>query len=269
MLTSQCDIAMACWTLASYYAMSDRVDPVIVHDDGTLSCGAISAIRRLFPASEIISREQADAVVYEDFKSYPLLLGLRKRIPHVIKILDFYALCNSDRLIMIDSDVLFFADPKELYDAGELHRFSRDRETTYAVDREGLRKGIGVNLPPRVNCGIANVSKQHVDIARMEWLLNTGFVDLGKCLPNIEQTLWAMECGRSGFEYLPDSYRVCDRPGLKGLVAKHYVGLVLDRFRTSRDYFFVEGIPILRKLFQCRRMPSESRSAPAAECARD
>ncbi len=269
MLTSRRDLAMACWTLASYYAMSGRVDRAVIHDDGTLNCEAIASIRNWFPTAEIISRDEADAVVYQQFTCYPRLLELRKRIPHIMKIVDFCALCQSSRLIMLDSDVLFFADPKELSEETELHRFSRDRATSYAVNREELKKRTGVDLPSCVNCGIASVSKQKIDLARLEWLLGTGVIDLERCLPNIEQTLWAMECGRSGFEFLPESYRVCDGPGLERLVAKHYVSLVLDEFRTSRDYFFVEGIPMLRKLFRTRRMASEIKSARTAEFAQD
>jgi hypothetical protein len=249
-LTSQHDWAMTCWTLASYYAMSQRADAAVLHDDGTLGHDVVEYVDQLFPNARVISRSESDPIIYDEFRKYPRLLELRKRLPHIMKLLDFRLFCRSSRLIMVDSDVLFLANPKELYETNGSHRFSRDRETTYAIESEKLKKRTNINLPPQINCGIGNVSKEGVDLEAMEWLLNTGLIDLERCLPNIDQTLWAVECGRKGFEYLPASYRVCDGPGLGNLVAKHYVGLVLDRFRTSRDYFFVEGIPMVRRLLQ-------------------
>jgi hypothetical protein len=251
-LSSERDFAMACWTLASYYAMCEKASPVVMHDDGTLSRDDLETIRRIVPSVKIVGREEADAVVHEKFKCYPHLLGLRKRLPHMMKILDFHAFCQAKRFVIVDSDILFFSDPKELYEAGKSHRFSCDLETTYAVEPDELKKMSGIDCPPRVNCGMANVLKEVVDIEMMEWLLHIANIDLQKCPPYIEQTLWAMECGRGGFEYLPESYRICNAPGLKGLVAKHYTGLILDRFRSARDYFFVEGIPEVRRLVQCR-----------------
>jgi hypothetical protein len=152
---------------------------------------------------------------------------------------------------MVDSDVLFLLDPRELFETGALHRFSRDVQSAYVVTPGELKKRTGVNLPPRINCGIGNVLKDVVDIEFMEWLLGNEDIDLEGCPPTVEQTLWAIECGRRGFQYLPDSYRVCSGPDLEGIVAKHYVGMVLDRFSTARDYFFTEGIPAVRRLLQC------------------
>jgi hypothetical protein len=247
-LTSQRDCAMTCWALASYYAISERADPAVVHDDGTMEPNTVEAVCRLFPTASVISRKDADPVIHETFRRYPLLLRVRERLPHIMKILDFGHFCGTSRFMMLDSDVLFLANPRELYSTSGSRCFSRDRETTYAIDSRELRKKTNIDLPPQINCGIGNVPRDGVDFEAMEWLLDTGLIDLERCPPNIDQTLWALECGRKGFEYLPDSYRVCDGPGLEGMVAKHYVGLVLDRFRTSRDYFFVEGIPAVREL---------------------
>jgi hypothetical protein len=170
-----------------------------------------------------------------------------------MKILDFCAFCESSSFIMVDSDVLFLLDPWELFEKSELHLFSRDIHSAYVVAPEELEKKSGVNLPPCINSGVANVSKEAVDIGFMEWVLGNADIDLEGCAPTIEQTLWAIECGRRGFGYLPDSYRVCSGPGLEGIVAKHYVGMVLDRFGTARDYFFVEGIQAVRRLLRHMR----------------
>jgi len=249
-LTSQQDYVMACWSVLSYSATSGGTEPVIFHDDGTLKREAIARIHDLFPEARIVGRSEANVVVYENFKSHPLLLKLRNRLPHIMKILDFRAFGNARRIIMIDSDVLFLSSPNELLEPGELHRFSRDVQNAYVIAPRELKKRTGIQIPVSVNCGIATVLKEAVDTEMMEWLLRSGYVDLESCAPNVEQTLWALECGSRGFEYLPESYRICSGPGLEGVVAKHYVGAVLDKFRTSRDYFFVEGIPAVRRLLQ-------------------
>jgi hypothetical protein len=249
-VTCQRDYAMACWAVASYYASCGGREPVTFHDDGTLKEGAIEKLRGLFPAARIIGRSEADAVVIEEFKTYPLLLGLRNRLPHMMKLLDVLAFAKARSVIIIDSDVLFLSTPKELLDSGHLHKFARDVRNAYVIAPHELKTKVGIDLAPSINCGIAAVRKSVVDLEMMEWLLGTQCIDLRQCAANVEQTLWALECGRAGFEYLPDSYRICAGAGIEGVVAKHYVGAVLDRFRSARDYFFVEGVPAVQQRLQ-------------------
>jgi len=254
MLTSDRDHCMALWSALSYYLTSGRNDSLIVHDDGTFGEHAIEAMRRYFVEVRIIRRKEADDVVTERFRRFPLLLKLRRRLPHILKLTDFYAFCDAARFVMLDSDVLFFSSPRELCCAGSGHWFSEDIFTAYAVDLEALRSRTKVDLPPRVNCGMANVAKGLVDFEAMEWLLGRGLIDLDSCLPNVEQTLWAVECRRSGFQFLPNSYGIARGPGRNGLIAKHYVGGVVDRFRTARDYFFTEGIPAVRAMLNAGKV---------------
>jgi hypothetical protein len=256
-LTSQRDYVMACWAVVSFYAVSGGREPVVFHDDGTLNRDAVAGIRSLFPGARIVLRNEADAIVQEKFKFQPLLLMLRERLPHLMKILDFRSFSNTRRIIMVDSDVLFLSRPNELLEPGESHKFSRDVQSAYVISPGELKKGTGIDLPLSINCGIASVLREAVDIEMMEWFLRSGYVDLERCSPYVEQTLWALECGRTGFEFLPASYRICGGPGLDGVVAKHYVGAVLNRLHTSRDYFFVEGIPAVRRFLQSRSIHCE------------
>jgi hypothetical protein len=253
-VTSERDYPMMLWSLLSYYRLSCRKDPPVVHDDGTLSERSRTRIRSYFPAVNIVRRAEADVVVQETFERYPLLLRLRRRLPHMLKLMDSVVFCRAPRFLLIDSDVLFFDEPNDLVDVRSLnHRFSVDVASVYAVDPEVLFARTGFRIADRVNCGLANIWREGVDFDRMEWLLASGAVDLDFCPPCIDQTLWAADCIRGGYTTLPPSYAVATGPGTDGLVAKHYVGLVLGSLRTARDYFFTEGIGKIRSLPVAKR----------------
>jgi len=251
-LTSERDHAMALWSLCSYYYFSRRADPLRVHDDGTLSTEAIDLFQAFFPGAQVIRRRDADAFLAQELRRWPLLAALRQRVPHVMKITDFPAFCRARRFLLLDSDVLFFDEPRELVEVAEwdtAHVFSEDLTNWYAVDASEVWLRRGFRLAPRINCGIGNVAKTGCDLARMEAFLRSGLVDIASCPPCIEQTLYALVAEYEGYRHLSGSYAVAKGPGTTGLVAKHYVGLVLDRFRTARDYFFSEGVQHLWSLW--------------------
>ena len=253
-LTSERDYPMMLWSLTSYYCMSGRKDPLVVHDDGTLSESSRSRISAHFPASRIVARSEADDIAGDMFRRYALLSRQRERLPHMMKLMDFAVFCKAPRFLIIDSDVLFFDKPNELVDVrSPSHCFSEDLASVYAIDPETLFRRTGFRLADRVNCGVANIRRLGIDYERMEWLLATGMISLESCPPCLDQTLWAVDCVRAGHTALPPSYAIATAPGTGGLVAKHYVGLVLDGLCSARDYFFTEGIGKVQSLLASKR----------------
>ena len=207
-----------------------------------------------------MARTDADREVERVLSSYTRLRALRREYSLLLKLIDTAVFCRAPRFIVIDSDIIFLENPVELISGcpspGEgltgshymsPHYISRDQESRYTVDT-GVAAGSGWHLPSRINSGLINCSKEHLDFAVMEDFLQS--LDVGLHLPDcwyIEQTLWALECGRSGFTFLPDTYCLANGPGLQGFKVKHYVGANIDRLRNSRDYFYTEGIPAVRR----------------------
>lgn len=245
LLTSERDHMMALWSALSYYAMTGRDDPLVIHDDGSLSASHKRRLYRHFPYADILPRSEMDRRVCGVLRPTKLLTHLRSNYPILLKYIDFVISANTNTILMLDSDTIFFSQPVSLVQtalsmdpASSPHYFSKDYESNYAFQQH-CPPGI---LPALINTGLAVVNVNRVDFRAGEDFLRDASIDLVRRGHYIEQTLWAFECLRSGFDYLPDEYAIAQGPGTNGVVSKHYVGPV-------RDYFYLEGIPFLRRFF--------------------
>jgi hypothetical protein len=243
-LTCHRDFAMMLWAALSYYLLTGRDDPFVVHDDGTLCRSDAALLMRFFPAARVVDPREAAALADRELRACPLLRRLRGRLKHMWKLTDFAATCRGERFIILDSDQIFFKPPWELVEAdnSQGHIFLRDATTRYALDPAEVQRRTGVSLPEQVACGLANVAARVLSWGAMEDFLRQTGIDVDSVDIWVEQMLWAFECARTGFRFLPDSYRVGVGPGTEGLVAKHYVGIL------ARDLFYVEALPILRQI---------------------
>ena len=239
LLTCARDFQMAVWSAFSLTVMCKKQLPLVIHEDGTLSEKMFATLRRFFPDARIIMGREATAKSEDTYRCFPRLLYLRRRLKHFWKLTDFPLFCSAPRFVILDSDQLFFSTPYELL-RGPLdmpHLFLRDLFSTYelsAVDVEA-------RLAQRVACGLGNVDKEVIDFDRMERFLCSSKLDIDHCDIWIEQTLWALECGASGVEYLPETYTIALGSGCGCRKAKHYIG------GPSRDYFYAEGIPAMER----------------------
>lgn len=240
-LTSYRDWKMALWAIHSLIKFANGGIEIAIHDDGTLPECARRQFCSHFPSARIISIAEADSRVSTVLKGHKRMLHLRKRLKHFHKLTDFALFCTQKRMIVMDSDVLFFREPRELL-AGPTgpvpHLFARDLWSTYDTP---CNANILPPLADRICCGLGNVHRDSLDFDRMESYLALAGLDLDRCDIWIEQTLWALECAASGFEYLSGDYAITLGPGIGGLVSKHYIG------GPSRDYFFIEGIDAVKQ----------------------
>jgi len=91
---------------------------VFVHDDGTLTKKDKEIFKKHIKNINIIESEKADKEIETFLKKRKLnnCLNFRKISSHSRKILDAVIMCKKERLILLDSDILFFAKPKEVKD---------------------------------------------------------------------------------------------------------------------------------------------------------
>ena len=102
------------WMLASWFHFTRRNWRVVIHDDGTLDSRMKEGLCAMGDAIEIRGREQADEVMAQELAAYPHCLDYRARHPLSIKAFDIPHFMESERYLMLDSDVLFFQRPDEL-----------------------------------------------------------------------------------------------------------------------------------------------------------
>jgi len=243
-LTSQQDWLNLMWALKSFYWASGRHYGLCIHDDGSLDRAAGEQLQQHFPEARIIGRDQAQREVLPTLTDYPRCRAFRETNHLSPKLFDFRHYLRTQRMLLMDSDVLFFQEPTVLLNRVESESYTRncvneDLATAYTVEPADVRRRLGVDLPERFNSGLGVIQR---DSLRADWLEE--FLNLPGILSHfwrIEQTLFALCSARHGVELLPTEYRISLAPGTTNCVAKHYVGAV-------RHLMYSEGMAQVARL---------------------
>jgi hypothetical protein len=237
------DHLCAIWALKSLYRTSGVRWPAVIHIQGVCT----SAMRRRFrvhlPDARLITQDEADPRVMQALGDrYPRLLEARRQSPFMMKLIDPMVLAGAERVVILDSDVLFFREPRELHAhveqaPADAWLFQRDPVSTYNVTEDVAASALGIRIPERVNSGIAVVPRSLVDLDLCERLLE--HPDVRRPSGWIEQTLYALCAGARGrVEYLSPLYVVSLEQGIDydAITARHYAG-------PSRPLLTAEGMP--------------------------
>ena len=242
-LTSAQDHVNLLWTLKSFYRYSGRRYALCIHDDGTLKPEQRDLLQHHFPAARLIDRGESDAAMAERLRDYPRAAEFRRTNHLAPKVFDFIAHLQCERMLLLDSDVLFFAAPQALLERLEnsdyrLNTVNADVASAFTVEPEAAQKLAGVQLIPRFNSGLGLI---HRDSMRLDWIEE--FLALPGIVGHfwrIEQTLFALCSSRFGAELLPTEYNVRLDKGLNGVPSRHYVGPI-------RHLMYGEGIAHLTR----------------------
>ena len=243
-LTGEKDWQLCAWMLASFFHHTEHTWNVVIHDDGTLTEEIRREFSALFKTARIIPRAQADATLDAVLKPLPFAYEYRGMHPLALKIFDMPYYCEAPRFIMLDSDVLFFNHPREIMDwAGSGAKecwFNEDIAEGSLLPASDAIEDLGVKLWPRVNSGLALITKEAIDFDFCDRALG-GTPILKGHLWRVEQTLFALCASRHGTGgLLPKTYEVSlGKHAAEDCVARHYVGAVRNRF-------FAEGMKRLR-----------------------
>ncbi len=246
-LTWQRDYLNGLWAAKSFYRSAGVRWPLVWHEGGFLSPAARRRLIDHFPDARLITLKEADDRVGRLLAERGLshCAACRRKSFMLLKLIDCLALSRAKYLLLLDTDVLFFARPQELLDAivsGEpASLFNRDSKTWYNLSPDAARERYGIDLVEQVNAGLALVRRE-------DWRLD--MIDDFLTDPDIlsepwltEQTVQALMGSRIGMEFLPPTYPCSVESGLTApggipLVAKHYPGY-------PRPLYYREGIPHL------------------------
>lgn len=237
-LTREDDWLNLVWTLKSFYQVTGRRYPLCVHDDGTMSKEATKQLHAHFPGMRLIESDRSDREVVDVLSGYPLCQVFRRQFKLARKVFDFIHYLENERMLLIDSDVLFFKPPQVLLERIEnpeyrYNSLNRDISTAYTVDAETVRQYLKIEMEERINSGLGLIHRDSMPFLRIEELLTVPGV-IGHFW-RIEQTLYAL-CGMlHGYEALPTDYDVYRGRGLSARASRHYVGEI-------RRLFYEEGI---------------------------
>ena len=242
--TSMMDWLNLVWALKSFYRYSKRRYGLCIHGDGTLAGSELEELKVHFPDARIVHRHKADDLVLHKLKDFPRLQEFRRNNLLAPKIVDFVSYLQSDRMLVFDSDILFFSEPTTLIQRIEsedyrLNTFISDFQSAYTIDPVKAEHLLNFKVLPCFNSGLGLA---HKDSIRYDWLEE--FLALPGITEGyfwrIEQTLYALCSSRYGFEPLPEEYTLYLDEGICNRPFRHYVGSI-------RHLMYKEGI---RKLYK-------------------
>lgn len=238
-LTSRADVLNLIWALKSFYAVVDRRYALCIHEDGSLDEQTCSTLRQHFPDARLIRRAEADPVLDDLLQGHPRGRALRRESTICMKLFDFFHYARSDRLLYVDSDVLFYDPPEALIAHVEdpaylLNIVNPDCATAYTAPREVFQRHVEFELLECFNSGLGLI---HRDSLNWDWVEE--FISIPEFFDGnpwrLEQTLIALCSSRWGAELLPEPYRVHLGKGIGGAPCRHYVGAV-------RHLMYSEGL---------------------------
>lgn len=243
------DWLAALWTIKSLYRYAQVQYPLVVHLHSALGDRALGKLRQHLPNARIVPRPEADrhAEDYFSRNGLPLTRACRLANAFVPKLTDFQLFASGKNVLGLDSDVLFFRQPKELVITDdkplEHQYFQRDAFDNYnGLTPEQARRELGVELAPLINVGLTLRARHHVDLRRVEAFMHHPVAGAPQRM-HTEQAVHALCASEQGnVRFLPDSYciwlgaeRDCDQ-----LICRHYCG-------PSRAWLTYEGLPYLKR----------------------
>lgn len=243
-LTSRNDWLNLIWSLKSFYAASGRRYALCIHEDGTLDTFALSSLHQHFPTARIIRRREADQRLAQELETFPRSLQFRKTNLLALKVFDFISFLQAERMVLFDSDLLFFDEPtaylSRLEDSAyRLNAFNADCDSAYTVDAETVQSRLKFELLARVNSGFGIINRDSIKLEWIEEFLAVPGLAEGHFW-RIEQTLYALCSSRYGAELLPKEYGVSLETGIPPRIFRHYVGAI-------RHLMYREGIAHLTR----------------------
>jgi len=224
------DYLLAVWALKTFYRFANVEYPLTVHFDGFVTRRMVRVFKRHFPGVTLVSQEEAERVVSPLLESRGLhnLLSQRTRNVFVRKMVDCYLLAQSPKVLIIDSDVLFFKRPAHLLDTALVEQdalFMRDCSYCYTAPLPVIERLVGRPIVANLNAGVGLIRREALDLQKIENCLQHAELTGGD--PTfLEQTLYAVGLCASRVSYLPSHYVLSmeQSTDFQRTVARHYAG---------------------------------------------
>ena len=147
---------------------------VVAHDDGSLTDDDKSILKAHIEGIRIIDRKVADAQMDAVLADFPHSRTLRQRIVNSMELFDNILLSKTDKVVNMNSDVLFFKEPRELVDwvGGDNKTIEGVYEEQPAEQREFLIEH-SCPFPPHVTTALTCFYKDVLDLELVESVLES------------------------------------------------------------------------------------------------
>ena len=238
------DVIPAIWSLWSFLKNSQLCPKIVIHDDGSLDKNSADIFSEKFDDVEIIWKKDADELIDRMSVGQTIKDYRDNGHPLILKLIDIFLLSRTEKVMILDSDVLFFKNPEEItsFVKGSCGRdalISR-ANSGFSIRANGnyLEKyGLIEKKVELMNSGIIVYDKSSISENKLnEYLENCG---LNMSDYFVEMTGWNCLVGQTNYEFLPpDRYIIKGKPDFK-TVAKHFTS-------PRRHEFYAYGIDRIR-----------------------
>jgi hypothetical protein len=254
LLTCVDDWLNAIWTLKTFYWYSGRDFRLCIHEDGSLMPAQRQSLQTHFPNARLIPRPAADARLLRILATRHRSATFRNANSLALKVFDFAAFLECDRMLLLDSDILFFAEPKELLSRIEnatycKNTLNKDWALGYPVEPCEWADRLSFSLPSLINSGLGLIHRESIQLDVIEEFL--GLPGILAHSHRVEQTLIALYSARFGFEFLPQEYDVRTTDGEPTPPCRHYTGPI-RHLMYSQGVRYLVRLGILNNPQQCR-----------------
>ncbi|MCP4128842.1 MAG: glycosyltransferase family 8 protein [Gammaproteobacteria bacterium] len=248
-VTSKNDFLDAIWCLKTFYHYSDTNPQLVIHEDGSLNAKQIETFSAHFINCRIIKKKDADRKLkafLADYK-YSQKYRLDEDFFCALKLFDPFYYAKTNKLLLLDSDILFFDNPVEIItNLKECNPFfNSDYQNAYALPIEEINSNFSIDMLPMVNAGLMSLSKDCY-IANLDFI-ESYFEKMDSLQPigdinRHEQTLNALLLSKCGGIRLNENYQISRHPIIPGkTVSHHFVG------DGSRANFYRKGLKVLKR----------------------
>jgi hypothetical protein len=195
---------------------------VVVHDDGSLDASDGARLRDHLPGIRVVDRATADSEMDVVLAGRPHSRRLRQRVVNSLELFDNILLARTERLVNLNSDVLFLGEPTELIawlqtdDASILGVY----EERPAQQKEFLETH-GCPFPPHVTTALACVPKHIYDGDFVERVLSRVDADWFTA-QNVYPLLYHRQRERRAVRFLDEGRYQSSGVFGPGAVFRHY-----------------------------------------------
>lgn len=246
MLCQKKDAMMLAWSLSSFISQTGICPKIIVHDDGSFDQKTTDKLESKFPELKVLFLEKANELINNIGGLSPKLLEYRNHGHKLIyKLIDIFLLSHSNKVMVLDSDVLFFNRPEEIFkfingDSDSDSLISRHDGTYNLMLRPdySTKYDILKNEAGYMNSGIILYKKDKIGYNKLlEYFENT-LREPGDYF--VEMTGWSSLIAQTKFKFLTKERYIIKGKSEAETIAKHFTS-------PRRHEFYIYGIDMVRE----------------------
>ncbi|MET3610896.1 glycosyl transferase [Mucilaginibacter rubeus] len=145
----------------------------ILVDDGSFNAALVERVAKQLPGTQVITVKQISENLQNTLPEtcYPYLHKKRAVYPHIKKLTDVHTIPGDDWKLVLDSDMLFWHEPKEiitwLYAPQQpLHMI--DCTEAYGYSQQLMEQLTGAPVKPLLNVGAIGLKSEAIDWDKLE-----------------------------------------------------------------------------------------------------